>query len=290
MEPLRPASEEEIRGLIQIYETRIPEAVQFLLILQNILRINTTVHGCDLEEASHRIRKTIYVPNNHSLNRLGTFVAISYEDDLYIMAHSLEEPPLELSDALQNTQLIKWHLKPTFVVGEATLIHETIHQKAKEISLRIDTFDFVNYWLQREKAANLNVVIPSDVQLMPLEKEHGKLINEWWTYRYKMSQWYIESAIKHNGALGLFDKITAELVACVFKNDLDGIAHLYTVPDRYNKGYGTTLAKAMARLIAVDHQQQVQTFITANNEKSIKLFEKLGFVAVNKIYWLILQL
>uniref|UniRef100_A0A182W8E8 GCN5-related N-acetyltransferase Rv2170-like domain-containing protein n=1 Tax=Anopheles minimus TaxID=112268 RepID=A0A182W8E8_9DIPT len=89
-----------------------------------------------------------------------------------------------------------------------------------------------------------------------------------------MSQCYIESAIKHNGGLGLFDKTSGELVACVFKNDLDGIAHLYTVPDRYNRGYGSTLAKAMAKLIAVDHQQHVQTFISPNNEKSIRLDDR----------------
>lgn len=289
MEPLRPASEEEIRQLIKIYEASLPESVQFMLILQNILRLNTIICGSDVEVASHRLRKTIYVPNIQNFNRFATFVAISCEDDLYIMAHSLQNPPLELCDALQNTHLVKWHLKPAFVIGGEKLIHDKIHQKAKELNLTIDTSDYVNYWIPRENAANLKFVVPSEVQLKPLEKEHGKLLNEWWPYRYKMSLWYIESAIKHNGGLGLFDKSSGELVSCVFKNDLDGIAHLYTVPYRNNRGYGSTLAKAMARLIAVDHQQHVQTFISANNVKSIRLFEKLGFAAVNEIHWLIMQ-
>uniref|UniRef100_A0A182W8E9 DUF5645 domain-containing protein n=1 Tax=Anopheles minimus TaxID=112268 RepID=A0A182W8E9_9DIPT len=140
MEPLRSASQEEIRLLLQIYEANIPESVQFVLILQNILRINTTVSGCDLEVASHRIRKTIYIPNQQNSNRFATFVAISRDDDLYIMAHSMQDPPLELSDALQNTQLINWDLKPVFVIGRNKLIHEKIHQKAKEFSLTIDTY------------------------------------------------------------------------------------------------------------------------------------------------------
>lgn len=66
--------------------------------------------------------------------------------------------------------------------------------------------------------------VPNEVQLKPLEKMHGKQINDWWPYRYKTSQSYIESAIQYNGSLGLFDKISGNLVACVFKNDLDGIA------------------------------------------------------------------
>ncbi|XP_050072557.1 uncharacterized protein LOC126560642 [Anopheles maculipalpis] len=289
MEQLRPADEVEIRQLIQIYERNLPESVQFMLILQNILRIKTTVQRSEPETVSHRLRKTVYVPKKENNNHFATFVAISREDDLHIMAHSLENPPLELCSALETTSFIDWQRKPTFVVGGAKIVHELIHRKAQELSLQIDTAEYVNYWIPQEKAAKIEFVVPNDVLLKPLKKDHGKILNDMWPYRYGSSQWYIESAITHNGGLGLFDKTSEELVACVFKNDLDGIAHLYTVPDRNNRGYGSTLAKAMTRLIAVHHQQHVQTFITPQNSKSIRLFVKLGFVAVNKIYWLILH-
>uniref|UniRef100_A0A182PYS2 N-acetyltransferase domain-containing protein n=1 Tax=Anopheles epiroticus TaxID=199890 RepID=A0A182PYS2_9DIPT len=288
-EPLRPASIEEIEQLIRIYEQNIPQTLQYVLILQNVLRISTTIHGDELEEASHRVRKTVYIPKDGNFHKFATFLAISCDEDLYIMAHSLQSPPDELTGAIKRTSYIKWNLKPVFVIGGAKETWDQINQMAIMFNLTIDTEDFINYWMSQEEASKLTIVIPNDVQLKQLEKQHGKQLNEWWPYSYKTSQRYIESAIQYNGGLGFFDKITDNLVACVFKNDLDGIAHLYTVPERTNKGYGSTLAKAMSRFIAIEHKQQVQTFISPNNKKSIRLFEKLGFSAINRIQWLVMN-
>ncbi|XP_041776379.1 uncharacterized protein LOC121595948 isoform X3 [Anopheles merus] len=289
MEPLRPASTEEIKQLIENYQENIPEHVQFVLILQNILRMNTTIPEHIREEVSHRVQKTVYIPTGGNFNQSATFVAISREEDLYIMAHSLESPPYELCNAIRTTKYIKWDLKPVFVIGGAKELQTEIHHKAFEFKLKVHTSDFINYWIPPNEVSKLEVVVPNEVQLKPLEKMHGEQINEWWPYRYKTSQSYIESAIQYNGSLGLFDKVSGNLVACVFKNDLDGIAHLYTVPHCSNRGYGSTLVKAMTHLIAHDHKQHVQTFINSNNEKSIRIFEKLGFLPVNNIQWSVID-
>lgn len=80
MEPLRPASTEEIKQLIENYQEKIPEHVQFVLILQNILRINKTIPEHIREELSHRVQKTIYIPTGGNFNQSATFVAISREE------------------------------------------------------------------------------------------------------------------------------------------------------------------------------------------------------------------
>uniref|UniRef100_A0A182R1M3 N-acetyltransferase domain-containing protein n=1 Tax=Anopheles funestus TaxID=62324 RepID=A0A182R1M3_ANOFN len=288
MEPLRAASEEEIRQLIQIYEKRLPESVQFVLLLQNILRINTTVDGFDLEEASHRFQKTIYIPNNEYINHFATFVAISREEDQFVLINTLEYPPVVLTNALQKTNYIKWDHKPMFVIDGNNAIRAKLFHIVEERKLRLESWsECINFWMPREEAAKLSFVVPNEVELKPLQIEHGKVLNEWWPYRYKASQRYMESAIKHNGGLGLFDKTSGELVACVFKNDHDAVGHLYTVPDRNNRGYGSTLAKALTRQIAFQHKQHVHTFINEENDRSIRLFEKLGFTAINRTEWLI---
>ncbi|XP_035909782.1 uncharacterized protein LOC118511154 [Anopheles stephensi] len=288
MEPLRPASEEEIRQLIRIYEQGLPDSIQFVALLQNILRINTKLHGTDLEQVSHRFQKTVYVPSGESENRYATFVAISREEDLFVLMHTLQSPPVELSNAVLNTKYIKCDLKPVFTIGAHLAIRDSLSQLMEQRGLSLDGWsDCLNYWMPREEAAKLSYVVPSEVQLKPLAKEHARILNECWPYRYKTSQLYMESAIEHSIGLGLFDKRSGELVAWVFMNDHDAVGHLYTVPDRNNRGYGSTLAKALTRHIAVEYKQHVHTFIAESNERSIRLFEKIGFVAVSHTQWLV---
>ncbi|XP_050078894.1 uncharacterized protein LOC126565729 [Anopheles maculipalpis] len=280
MEPLRPASAEEILQLIHIYEQSLPDSIQFVALLQNISRINAKLYGSDLEEVSHRLQKTVYVPGGESANRFATFVAISREEDPFVLVHTLQNPPVELSDALRKTNYINWDIKPTFVIGGNKAIRASLHQVVEEKALRLQSrSDCINFWMPREEAANVSFDVPNNVQLKLLTKEHGRILNESWPFRYRTSQRYIESAIEHSVGLGLFDKSSAELVAFVFMNDHDAAGHLYTVPDRNNRGYGTTLAKALTRFIAIQFKQHVHTFISASNERSIRLFEKIGFTA-----------
>uniref|UniRef100_A0A182K638 DUF5645 domain-containing protein n=1 Tax=Anopheles christyi TaxID=43041 RepID=A0A182K638_9DIPT len=100
MEPLRPANVEEVKQLIRIYEQNIPDSVQFVLILQNILPLNTAIDEKNLDEASH------------------TFVAVS---------RIYTSWPNELSDAIKTSNNIKWNLKPVFFIGGAKETRHEIH-------------------------------------------------------------------------------------------------------------------------------------------------------------------
>uniref|UniRef100_A0AAG5DPW6 N-acetyltransferase domain-containing protein n=1 Tax=Anopheles atroparvus TaxID=41427 RepID=A0AAG5DPW6_ANOAO len=286
IESLRPATPEEIEQLLNTYQQLLPASVQFVSLLQNIVRMRATLHGALLKEASDRFRKTIYIPNQPKSTQFATFLAISPDEDIHVMVNTLEQPPTELEDAIRNSNYIKWHLKPLFVIGGENGIRESVHKIATERNLPMELIsDCINYWIPREKAANICYDIPDDVELRSLQVEHAKILDDWWPFRYATSQRYYESVIQHNGSLGLFDKTDGQLVACVIKNDHDGIGHLYTIPERNNRGYGTTLAKAMTRLIAKEHKQHVHAFISRTNTRSIKLFEKLGFIPVNQIQW-----
>ncbi|KFB42452.1 AGAP010118-PA-like protein [Anopheles sinensis] len=132
IDPLRPATPAEIDQLVNIYEQLLPESVQFVSILQNIVRIKTTLHGTALEQASHRFRKTIYIPNKANPIRFGTFLAIGMDEDIFVMVNTLEQPPSELEDAIRKTSYIKWHLKPMFVIGGDNGIRESLYKVVGE--------------------------------------------------------------------------------------------------------------------------------------------------------------
>ncbi|XP_058122678.1 uncharacterized protein LOC131293568 [Anopheles ziemanni] len=291
MEPLRPATPAEIDQLVNIYEQLLPESVQFVSLLQNIVRIKAALQGTALEQASHRFRKTIYVPNKTNPIKFATFLAIGMDKDIFVMVNTLEQSPSELEDAIRKTSYIKWHLNPLFVVGGDNGIRESLYKVANERGLLNDIkmiSDCKNYWMHREKAATLSYSVPDDVELKPLLVEHAKVIDDLWPHKYNESLRYYESVIQHNGGLGLFNKNDGQLVACVIKNDHDGIGHLYTLSEYNNRGYGTTLAKAMAKMIAAEHKQHVHAFIHPANNRSIKLFEKVGFVPVNQTQWFVI--
>ncbi|XP_058122676.1 uncharacterized protein LOC131293566 [Anopheles ziemanni] len=289
IEPLRPATSVEIDQLVNIYEQLLPESVQFVSLLQNIVRIKAALQGTALEKASHRFRKTIYVPNKANPIQFATFLAIGMDKDIFVMVNTLEQPPNELEDAIRKTSYIKWHHNPMFVVGGDSGIRESLYKVVGERgildSIQLES-DCKNYWMHREKAATFSYDVPDDVELKPLLVAHAKVIDDLWPHKYNESLRYFETVIQHNGGLGLFDKNDGQLVACVIKNDHDGIGHLYTLSERNNRGYGTTLAKAMAKMIAAEHKQHVHTHIGLTNTRSIKLFEKLGFVPVNQTQWL----
>ncbi|XP_001238135.3 uncharacterized protein LOC4578369 isoform X1 [Anopheles gambiae] len=288
MDPLRPARVEELKHLIGIYKQFLAQSIQFVSLLQNILRTNLTLHDTDKEQVSHRLQKTVYIPNNEKGNRLATFVAISREEDLFIFMNTLEVPPTELTHALEHTTYIKWGIKPMFVIGDNSEIRAKLSQLTVELKVQFESWsDCVNYWMPQTEAAKLSYIVPADVDLKPLQVQHAKQLNEWWPYRYRTSQQYFESAIKYFGAFGLFDKTSGELVACVFQNDHDAVGHLYTVHERCNRGYGCTLAKAITKHIAVQYKQDVHTFIDGNNERSIRLFNKIGYKAVSRTEWLV---
>uniref|UniRef100_A0A182PWF7 DUF5645 domain-containing protein n=1 Tax=Anopheles epiroticus TaxID=199890 RepID=A0A182PWF7_9DIPT len=247
MDPLRPASVEELKTLIQLYKQRLPESIQFVSLLQNILRTNTTLSESDKQRISHRLRKTVYVPNKEDCNQFATFIAVSCEEvkiiykhkitlriscvmtiayfqDPFILPNTLEDPPTELTIALQQTTYINWNLKPVFTIGPNSDIRARLTEIIAEHKLPLESrSDCINFWMPKEEAAKLNPVVPNDVELKPLRFQHGKLINEWWPYRYPSSQRYFESAIEHYGGFGLFDKTSQELVACVFQNDHDAV-------------------------------------------------------------------
>ncbi|XP_058122675.1 uncharacterized protein LOC131293565 [Anopheles ziemanni] len=288
IEPLRPATPAEIDQLVNIYEQLLPESVQFVSLLQNIVRIKAALQGTALEQASHRFRKTIYVPNKTNPIQFATFLAIGMDKTIFVALNTLEQPPSELEDAIRKTSYIKWHHNPRIVVGGDNGIRESLYKVVGERGI-LDSInlssDSINYWMHREKGATFSYDVPDDVELKPLLVEHAKVIDDLWPYKSNESLRYFETVIQHNGSLGLFDKRDGQLVACVIKTDHDGIGHLYTLSERNNRGYGTTLAKAMAKLIAAEHKQHVHTFIERTNNRSIKLFEKLGFVPVNQAQW-----
>uniref|UniRef100_A0A8W7JV92 N-acetyltransferase domain-containing protein n=1 Tax=Anopheles albimanus TaxID=7167 RepID=A0A8W7JV92_ANOAL len=223
-EPLRLASADEVNQLISIYERHLPPTVQFVLLLENIKRMQATICDSELENASHRFRKSVYVLKDTDIVQHATFLAIGLEKDLFIIPHTLQDPPIELTDAIRGTKFIRWELHPVFVIEGNNEIKDHLIEVAEARNLKLQVWsDCLNYWMPQQKASKITYTVPHDVTLRPLQEEHAQFLNDTWPYRYEQSKWYIETAIRVNGGFGLFDTKDGSLVACVFKNDHDSV-------------------------------------------------------------------
>ncbi|XP_049549056.1 uncharacterized protein LOC125960005 [Anopheles darlingi] len=249
--------------------------------------MQATLRENELENASHRFRKSVYVLKDRDIEQHATFVAIGLDKDIFIIPHTLQNLPIELTEAIRDTKYIKWELHPVFVIERNNEIQENLSQVAEARNIKLHILsDCLNYWVPQQKASKITYTVPQDVTLRPLQEEHAQFLNDTWPYRYEQSKWYIETAIRVNSGFGLFDIKDGSLLACVFKNDHDSVGHLYTLPNKTNRGYGSTLAKAMTRKIAFQDNQHALAFISPSNEQSIRIFTKIGYVPVSRTIWL----
>ena len=134
-----------------------------------------------------------------------------------------------------------------------------------------------------------NFRAPKGFRLGDLSKEHSIKINAVWPHRSEGSEKFIEYLIENNAHVGLFDKATGELVAWCFQHDFGSLAILQVDENYFRKGYGEVVTRAITRKIAAEFNVDITSNIIVNNEKSLNLFTKLGFIDVENTYWIGVQ-
>lgn len=121
-----------------------------------------------------------------------------------------------------------------------------------------------------------------------LEISDAEFVDSHWTHRDARSKVWVESLIEIGGGFALIDEETSEILSYAFLNDHTGIGGLTTVEKAKRKGYGTIVAKYIAKEIALRGLTPI-AFIQHVNVKSVDLFKKLGFKAVGGSNWIIIE-
>lgn len=120
-----------------------------------------------------------------------------------------------------------------------------------------------------------------------LSEENVEKINVAWPHRYDGSDKFISYSIDFHLSAGLFDDAGA-LLAWSLRYDNGSIGVLGVDSKHFRKGYGSFIAKVMSKKIADECDSDVTALIQHQNEKSLKMFTKLGFKEVGPHSWFVL--
>jgi FR47-like protein len=127
--------------------------------------------------------------------------------------------------------------------------------------------------------------IPDNLRLSNLRVEDVPTVIEVWPHRYPGCELYVESVLRLNYGLGLYDKSTGQLLAWVLRNEIGAVSFIQTVEAAKRKGYATTILKVISKRLAIENQNDVLAFTVQTNDVSNSMFRKNGFEIVGRCSW-----
>ncbi|XP_044739402.1 uncharacterized protein LOC123300787 [Chrysoperla carnea] len=217
----------------------------------------------------------------------GTVIFISNLecDKIKLTYYTLEKSNSRLYDGLMKTKRIDWNKQiclDTIYRDQLPLSFEIAKAQHQQFySLAIGSC----WWLPKEKAAQFEIKIPNHTFVGPLSLEHAEKIYRSWTYNGHRSVEYVASLIKNNNCFGIFHENDRTLMAWVLLREFGVLGILQTDEKYKRRGYATVVTKALCKKIAENNADSI-CYINVENTASKKLFESLGFKAIDYYAWM----
>ncbi|KAL0820334.1 hypothetical protein ABMA28_006234 [Loxostege sticticalis] len=208
------------------------------------------------------------------------FVATSTKgasSEYIIFSTSEDTKPLEA--ALIKTKLVKWtELIVIDLVSSLTL--KALDNVLPQMNLSLwKTGRVKTYFLDK---------CPPNTYLAALNQDHIQRVDDTWPYKHEGSYFYFSTLATANLAHGIFLAKDHKLLAWVFLNEYNFICHLYCEEEHRRKGYSEYLLKYVIN-DELTKGNDVYTYVEDHNEKSSRLFDKLGFANVDDGAYMFIQ-
>lgn len=283
-------SNDEIEHFRNFYKNLDRRELAYVhLYLKNQLLWNEKIAQLSQDEAvaiSDRCKMKLY-RSKQGREENKTLIGITGENEFTIFIITLEESLNELRECLLETKLIKWESFPMFVAVNRKF-HKMIYEivEIKNLRVKIDNF-CSSIWMNKTKAASYEFSVPKDVEMKPLSAGDANVINDVWIYKYPRSECFIESVIKLNGGLGIYDK--GKLVSWILHIECFGLGLLQTLENHQGKGYARLLTRALSKKISVEHDEDVILFASYGKPKTVDLYIRYSFQHVAYTHWIYLK-
>ncbi|EDW64939.1 uncharacterized protein [Drosophila virilis] len=152
--------------------------------------------------------------------------------------------------------------------------------------LRLEYRDICNmYYMPQNEASELKVDIPDGFCVKSLSEEDAELVNEEWPNHHVGSLYFVQRQIRLCVNVGLYATDTQELVAWCIRLQGGFLGALQVRSTHKRRGFGSLVAKEMARRIAA-LGQDVMALVNPENQASNGMFDKLGFKVIDQCVWL----
>lgn len=166
------------------------------------------------------------------------------------------------------------------------IYHPILLEVIKEKNLKIhfdDATDMV--YIEKEKVMKLTSKIPENYDVKPLTVEWADKINSVWPHRKEDSKKFIARMIRTNSSSGIFHE-SGELASWCLHHDNGSLLALQTDVNHLRRGLGSIAAQLICKNFVETNDVDVHANIVTDNEKSLQLFEKLGFRIIDKTFWI----
>jgi ribosomal protein S18 acetylase RimI-like enzyme len=144
------------------------------------------------------------------------------------------------------------------------------------------------YAIPPEQARQFTVECPPEVFVRKLEPSAAQQVSAAWPHNFPGSDSYLGKFIEANGGYGVFLKSNNEMVAWVLKHAFGHPAMLQTEEKHMKKGYGSLVTRVLSKEIAEEGHWPVCS-VMLNNERSKRMFEKLGFRSIGTCVFISLK-
>ena len=127
--------------------------------------------------------------------------------------------------------------------------------------------------------------VPNGYELRSLSKIDAIKINSVWPHAHEGSQQFLELLIEVNPSVGLYSD-NGELVAWSVGLEVAALGALQVDDNHLRKGFGSIIAKALSKKIALERDHDITAHIILNNTNSLSMFQKIGFKEIDSNNWI----
>ncbi|GAB0099331.1 glycine-N-acyltransferase-like protein 3 isoform X1 [Sergentomyia squamirostris] len=202
-------------------------------------------------------------------------------DRYQLLMCSLDDTSSQLKRALE---LVDWRggLKvSSFVSMHRPAVLHLVESRKYEKEYDSET---VLYYLPRHLAEAVLVECSSDIDLRPMSRDDAIVADRVWPNKHIGSLFFLQRLIAWNPNVGAYTK-DGRLVAWCFRLQSGALGALQVDEQFKRRGLGTLVAKAMIRKLT-DLRMDTFAFVNVDNAPSRRMFENLGFIQIDYVYWL----
>ncbi|XP_055592629.1 glycine-N-acyltransferase-like protein 3 [Uranotaenia lowii] len=225
---------------------------------------------------------------NGTWRQNGIFILFD-EFEIYFYSFESSENYPSLTEALC---LIKWQnyseVSLDFLEKHRPALNGAIERL--DLQVKNDRVAFV-YHMSKERATGLKVTVPPGMRLATVALPYLDFIYEQWPLKASISlesgKNLLRRLILFNDNVGLYDN-RENLVCWCLRDQTGAFSDLQTASNQVRKGYAQIVVTKIAQQLA-SHGDDSYAFILDDNFKSCKLFEKVGFVCIGNINWVVIR-
>ncbi|EDV59285.2 uncharacterized protein LOC6541451 [Drosophila erecta] len=216
----------------------------------------------------------------------GSYVLNHYLDDkVYIYLDTIKGSLEDLGNLLCSLKLNVFHL----ICGYGDRLKPLVEAYWLSVGQDLTSLEHqaaIVYHLPSTKIPSWKPSLSDTCKVAYLTPNHADLVDRHWAYRSADSLSLIRGFMENNLTAGVFSTQGQPLAWCL-RSPHGSLSNLHVLSSHRRKGLGSLAVRFMAHEIKSTGSEVLAT-VVPGNEGSRRMFEKLGFTPINKLYWAVI--